>query len=165
MRARLALAAAATLVLAGCRAKEITKEQRDQALLDASDAEFAMTIHDLPRAEGMLVKASELCPDEGDLWLKLGIVRMGLKNPDGARQAYKSALSAFVDTCKARPADSAPIIKRAYVLTILGRGDEARSLVADSAAKAPDDRRLQAFVEAKGVDNMLADPALKRISP
>jgi tetratricopeptide (TPR) repeat protein len=106
MRARLALAAAAVLALAGCRAKEISKEQREQAHLDASDAEFAVTIHDLARAEGMFAKAAELCPDEGDTWLKLGIVRMQLKNPDGARQAYKSAGDAFKDAHKANPSDS-----------------------------------------------------------
>jgi Flp pilus assembly protein TadD len=165
MRARLALAAVAMLSLAGCRAKEITKEQRDQALLDASDADFAVTIHDLPRAEDMFTKALALCPDEGDLWLKLGVVRMQEKNPDGARAAYKSALSAFKDASKAHPSDSALVVKRAYILVILGRADEARSLTEDAAAKAPDDSRLQRFVEVKGVDKMLADPAVKQLSP
>jgi Flp pilus assembly protein TadD len=165
MRARLALAAAAMLALAGCRAKEISKEQREQAHLDASDAEFAVTIHDLGRAEGMFAKAAELCPDEGDTWLKLGIVRMQLKNPDGARQAYKSAGAAFKDAHKANPSDSSLVIKRAYILVLLGRPDEAQSVVADAAAKAPDDRRLQGFVEMKGVDKMIADPAVKQLTP
>jgi Flp pilus assembly protein TadD len=165
MRARLALATAAVLALAGCRAKEISKEQREQAHLDASDAEFAVTIHDLSRAEGMFAKAAELCPDEGDTWMKLGIVRMQLKNPDGARQAYKSAVGAFKDAQKADPSDSTAILKRAYVLVLLGRSDEARSVVADAAAKAPDDHRLQQFIEMKAVDKMLADPAVKQLCP
>ncbi|HZZ19226.1 MAG TPA: tetratricopeptide repeat protein [Opitutaceae bacterium] len=165
MRARLALAAAAILAIAGCRAKQVTTEERNQALLDASDADFAVTIHDMPRAEGMFAKAVELCPDEGDVWLKLAVVRMQLKNPDGARQAYKSALSAFKDASKAHPADSSLILRRAYILVILGRGDEGRRLVEDAAAKAPDDHRLQAFIQAKGLDKMLADPSVKQISP
>jgi Flp pilus assembly protein TadD len=165
MRSRLALAAAALLALAGCRAKEITPEQRNEALLDASDADFAVTIHDLPRAEGNFAKAVELCPDEGDVWMKLGMVRIQLKNPDGARSAYKSALATFVAGSKANPSDSSFIFKRVYVLVILGRGDEARSLVEDAGAKAPDDQRLQAFIQTKALDKMLADPALKQISP
>lgn len=165
MRSRLALAAAAMLLLSGCRAKEISKEQRDQALLDASDADFAVTIHDYQRAEGMFAKAVELCPDEGDVWMKLGVVRVRLKNPDGAREAYKSALKAFKDGYKATPSDSSLVLRRAYVLVILGRGDEARSVVSDAGAKAPDDRRLQEFIQANGVDKMLADPAIKQLSP
>jgi Flp pilus assembly protein TadD len=165
MRARLALAMAATLALAGCRAKEITKLQRDEAANDVSDADFAVTIHDWGRAESGYAKAAALCPDEGDIWMNLGIVRMRLHNSGDARGAYKSALSAYSDSYKADPSNSLTVLRRAYVLAILGRGDEARSYVEDAAAKAPDDRRLKAFIESKGVDKMLADPALKDVSP
>jgi tetratricopeptide (TPR) repeat protein len=165
MRARLALAMAAALALAGCRAKEITKLQRDEAANDVSDADFAVTIHDWARAETGYGKAVELCPDEGDVWMNLGIVRMRQHKNDEARSAYKSALSVYVAGSKAHPLDSATVMRRAYVLVVLGRSDEARSVVADAVAKSPDDRRLQNFVAAKGVDNMMADPALKEISP
>jgi Flp pilus assembly protein TadD len=165
MRVRLALVLAAMLVVAGCRAKQITKLERDEAANDVSDANFAVTIRDWARAEGMYAKAAALCPDEGDVWMNLGIVRMRMHNSGDARSAYKSALSAYVDSYRANPANSATVLRRAYVLAVLGRADDARAVVAAAAAKAPDDRRLQGFVEAKGVDKMLADPALKEISP
>ncbi|HEY5227288.1 MAG TPA: tetratricopeptide repeat protein [Opitutaceae bacterium] len=165
MSARLALAMAAALALAGCRAREITKLERDEAANDVSDADFAVTIHDWGRAETGYGSAAALCPDEGDIWMNLGIVRMRQHKGSDAKAAYKSALSAYEDSYKAHPSNSVTVLRRAYALVVLGRGDEARSVVADAAARAPDDRRLQSFIETKGLDKMMADPGLKEISP
>jgi Flp pilus assembly protein TadD len=165
MRHRLALLAAAVLALVGCRAKQATQLERDEAAIDASDADFAVTIKDWTRAENMYGKAAELCPDEANIWMNLGIVRMRLHNPDGARAAYKSALSAYKGDLKKDPSNSVTILRTAYVLAILGRGDEARALVEKAATKYPDDRRLGSFIETKGIDKMLADPGLKSVSP
>jgi Flp pilus assembly protein TadD len=120
---------------------------------------------DWARAEGLFAKAAALCPDEGENWVRLGIVRVRLHNSDGARDAYKSAVSAFEDEFKRDPAKTASVIRAASVLVILGRVDEARSLVDKAYAKNPDDRRLRDFVQMKGVDRIVADPGLKAVSP
>jgi Flp pilus assembly protein TadD len=156
---------AAALSLAGCRAKEITQLERDEAANDVSDADFAVTIHDWARAEGMYAKAAQLCPDEPDVWMNLGIVRMRLHNPSDARAAYKAALSAYRDNLKKAPGESVIVIRIAYVLTVLGRADEARNVVADALQKAPDDGRLREFTDSKAIDKMLADPGVKAVSP
>jgi hypothetical protein len=57
------------------------------------------------------------------------------------------------------------VLRRAYVLVILGRADEARSTVDRARARFPDDRRLRGFVGSEGVDGLVADPAVKSISP
>jgi Flp pilus assembly protein TadD len=165
MTNRLALVLAAGVVLAGCRAREITKLERDEAANVVSEAEFAVTMKDWARAEGLFAKAAALCPDEGENWVRLGIVRVRLHNSDGARDAYKSAVSAFEDEFKRDPAKTASVIRAASVLVILGRVDEARSLVDKAYAKNPDDRRLRDFVQMKGVDRIVADPGLKAVSP
>lgn len=90
---------------------------------------------------------------------------MRLHNPSGARDAYKAALQDYRADTKRDPSDTIPVIRSASVLVILGRTDEARSLVADALAKNPDDRRLRNFVEMKGVDKIAADPGLKDVSP
>jgi Flp pilus assembly protein TadD len=165
MRYRLALVTAAALALAGCRAKEITQLERDEAANDVSDADFAVTIKDWARAEGMYAKAAKLCPDEADVWMNLGIVRMRLHNSGDARTAYKAALSAYKDSLKKDPSQSVTVIRIAYVLTVLGRADEARTVVADALQKTPDDARLREFSEQKAIDKMLADPGVKAVSP
>ena len=165
MKARLAPVLAAALALAGCRPREITSLQRMEAASIASEAEFAVNLSEWKRAEGLYAQAAGLCPDTGDLWINLGIVRMRLDDHPGARSAYKSALSAFEADCSRDPANSRAVLRRAYVLVILGRADEARSTVDRARARFPDDRRLRGFVGSEGVDGLVADPAVKSISP
>jgi Flp pilus assembly protein TadD len=165
MTNRVALVLAAAVVLAGCRARQITKLERDEAANVTSEAEFAVTMKDWARAEGLYAKAGALCPDQGETWVRLGVVRVQLHDSGGAREAYKSAVSAFKDDSKRDPANTASVIRCASVLVILGRVDEARSLVDKAYARNPDDRRLRDFVQMKGVDRLVADPGLKAVSP
>ncbi|MFY9923624.1 MAG: hypothetical protein WAK51_04010 [Opitutaceae bacterium] len=165
MRRGAALALAAALVLAGCHRKEITSIDRLEAANMVSEAEFAVTIHDWARAEGLYAKATERCPDQADTWVNLGIVRMRLHDPRGARSAYKSALGAYEDDSRREPTNSMPVIRRAYVLVLLGRADEARSLVERARSDNPEDRRLRSFIEHDELTKMLADPSVKEISP
>jgi tetratricopeptide (TPR) repeat protein len=165
MTFRLALVLAGAVALAGCRAKEISSIDRKEAANVLSEAAFAVTLKDWNRAEGLYVKASGLCPDQGETWVGLGVVRMRLHNPSGARDAYKSAISAYADDVKRDPSNTVPVIHSASVLVILGRADEARKMVDAALARNPDDRRLRNFVEMKGVDRIAADPGLKEISP
>jgi hypothetical protein len=58
-----------------------------------------------------------------------------------------------------------PVIRRAYVLVLLGRADEARSLVERARSDNPEDRRLRSFIEHDELTKMLADPSVKEISP
>jgi tetratricopeptide (TPR) repeat protein len=165
MNFRLALVLAAAVTLAGCRAREITSLERKEAANNISEAEFAATMKDWSRAEGLYASAVALCPDQGETWVALGVTRMRLHNPSGAKDAYKSALSAFRDNFKRNPANTLPVIRSASVLVILGRTDDARSLVQKALAKNPDDRQLRKFVEMDGVDKIAADPGLKEVSP
>ncbi len=165
MTHRLALVLAAAVVLAGCRPREITKLERDEAANIVSEAEFAVTLKDWPRAEGLYTKATKLCPDAGETWVRLGVVRVHLHNSSGARDAYKSALAAFKDDFKRDPTNSPSVVRAATVLVILGRADDARSLAQKASSDHPDDRRLRNFVEMKGVDKIVADPSLKDVSP
>jgi len=164
MISRLVLAAAA-LALAGCRPREITSLQRKEAANVLSEAEFAVTLHDWKRAEGLYAKAADLCPDDGNSWLNLGIVRMHLADRGGARSAYKSALSAYEAASDRNPANSQVVLRRAYVLVILGRAGEARRAVDRALAKYPEDWRLRNFVDNRGVDGLVSDPALKEVTP
>lgn len=165
MTLRLVLVLAAAAALAGCRAKEISSIDRKEAANIVSEAEFAVTVKDWARAEGLYAKAAALCPDQGETWVGLGVARMRLHNSAGAREAYKSALSAYSDQMKRDPTDTVSVIRSASLLVILGRTDDARALVAKAYASNPEDRRLRNFVEIKGVDRIAADPGLKEVSP
>ena len=162
---RLGLLAAAVLALCACHHREPTKTEREQAANLSSEADFAVTVREWSRAEGLYAKAAALCPDSGDYWVSLGIVRMRLNDHGGARSAYKEAVSAYSGEFGRNPANAQNAIREAYVLVVLGRVDEARSVLDKARAKSPGDRVLRNFFENHGLDKMVSDPALKGLSP
>jgi tetratricopeptide (TPR) repeat protein len=165
MISRLVLVSAAALALAGCHPREITSLQRKEAANVLSEAQFAVTMRDWKRAEGLYARAADLCPDAGDSWLNLGIARIHLENRAGARVAYKCALSAYEADCDRDPANSQAVLRRAYVLVVLGRIGEARSAVDKARLKYPEDWRLRNFAQGRGVDGLVSDPKLREITP
>jgi len=165
MTSRPALALAAALALSGCARREITPLDRAQAANMASEAEFAATVREWGRAEGLYAKAAALCPDSGDTWLALGIARMRLGDRSGAREAYKSAASAYKSAFAADPANSQALVQLAYVLVVLGRQDEARSVAQGARRDHPEDGPLRELVDGGNLERVIADPKLKEISP
>jgi len=130
-----------------------------------SEADFAVTVREWDRAEGLYASAAKLCPDTGAIWINLGAVRMRQGNREGARDAYKSALADYVDDSGRDPADTEASIRRAYVLVLLSRLDDARAVIDKARAKNPDDMRLRGFVGNHELDAMVADPAVKSLTP
>jgi Flp pilus assembly protein TadD len=165
MIARVALVLAAALTFSGCAKREITPLDRAQAANMASEAEFAATVREWDRAEGLYAKAAELCPDSAETWMALGVVRMHLGDHSGARTAYKSAASACKSAFDRDPKDSNAVMGQAYALVVLGRQDEARSVVDRAYRDHPDDRLLRELVEGGGLEKLIASPRLKDVSP
>jgi Flp pilus assembly protein TadD len=148
----------------GPRAKEITSLQRKEAASLASEAEFAMTLRDLPRTRALLTKVVALCPDDGQQWANLGAVCMRLGDRAHAKSAYESALRAHKDFARSEPLNTEPILQQVYVLALLGRVDEARKLLEKTRRKFPEDRAVRDFVEDKQLDRLLAAPSFKEVS-
>jgi len=161
----LTLAAAAALLLGpGCkpRAKEVTSLQRKEAASLASEAQFALSMRDYVRAESVLARAASLCPDTGDYWLELGRCRVRLGQRNTAKDAYKSALAAYEDDAAGDGTSRArALLRQIYVLALLGRVDDARSLVAKVQKEMPNNRDVRAFVEERQFEQMLASAAYK----
>lgn len=160
------IAAAALTIATGCGAKkkEVTELQRKQAAHLASEAQFAMTIKDYAGAEGSLAKAIELTPDEGGLWVTLGAVRMKQGRRDAAKDAYKRALGAYELEASEAKADPEPRLKQVYVLALLGRKDDGRSLLDKAAKQFPNNRDVKLFIESQQLERMQSDPAFKEMA-
>jgi tetratricopeptide (TPR) repeat protein len=108
----------------GCGPK-ITSLQRKEAANLVSEAQFATTMRDWARAEELLAKATQLCPDNGEYWLNLGSVRRRLDNLSGARKAYEQAAAAYGDAYKADPKDPQPLMQQVYVYSLLQQEKKA----------------------------------------
>ena len=164
-RESILLAVALFAFFTGCGRKktEITTQQRKEAELLVNEAEFAMNLRDWARAEGLLTKAVQLVPDEGVYWTSLGSMRVRTGNRAGAKQAYEEALKSYQADVAAdkTKANVEPWLKQVYVLALLGRTEQARTLLADIAKRFPDHRNVRAFVDGKQFDRMIADPLFK----
>ena len=68
------------LAVTGCKPKSasITSLHRKEAASLISEAEFALTIRELARAEKLLTQASALEFDNGKTWISLGMIRVRL---------------------------------------------------------------------------------------
>jgi len=157
--------ALAVIWSAGCAKKrEITDLERKQAANLVSEAQFAVTVREYPRAEGLFVQATQLCPDNGGYWVNLGSVRKRLDQRDGARDAYEHGLAAFRTAAKQNPTDADPALQEIYVLALLGRIDDARALEGQLAARYPNDHDVRVFLEDKRLDQILADSQFKKFA-
>jgi len=110
------------LVAAGCKPKaaSITSLQRKEAANLVSEAQFAMSIRDYARAEGLLTKATALEFDNGNYWISLGSMRVRLGQRPAAKAAYESALHAFEEAYKLEPTVAQPYLQQVYALALLG---------------------------------------------
>jgi tetratricopeptide (TPR) repeat protein len=153
-----------TALFAGCAPKEITALQRKQGASLVSEASFAMTLRDYPRAEGLLVQAVAACPDNSDYWLSLGTVRRRMDNRAGARESLEQALQTGRARYKREPQNSQLLLQQVYVLALLGRVDEARATLAQARKDHPDDRNIRVFAENGELDRILADPGFRELA-
>ena len=158
------LAAALAAGLAGCSRKAISTLDRKEAANVISEAQFATTVRDLPRAETLALQAATLCPDTGDYWLLLGTLQVRNGKKGDAKSSYASALDAYKDQYKQAPGNSQLLIQQAYVLVLMGRPDDARAVIDKAHDRNPDDWGIKKLVESKVVDHMVADPSLKALS-
>jgi tetratricopeptide (TPR) repeat protein len=160
------LAAWVMVLAGGCGAKkkEITELQRKEAELLVAEANFAANLRDWARAEGLLVKATNLTPDEGAYWTSLGAMRVRLGHKGAAKTAYERAVKAYQEEIAADKAksDVEPWLRQVYVLALLGRVSEGRALLDRAARQFPTNREVRAFIDGKQLDAMLADPLFKQ---
>jgi tetratricopeptide (TPR) repeat protein len=158
------LACAAALLLGGCQPaeKKITNREGREASALFSEAQFAMSMREWPRAEKLLLQAIAITPD-AVFHQNLGSTRMRQGNRAGAKEAYQAALAASERAYAANKTDTDPLIKKAYLLALLGRVDDARAFVKKINQDHASDRLVRQFVDEKKLDAFLASPTFKEV--
>jgi tetratricopeptide (TPR) repeat protein len=150
------------LVGSGCGAnrKPITERDRKEAATLISEAQFAMSVREWQRAEGLLAKAVQLVPD-GDVYITLGSARVRLNDRNGAKDAYRNALKLYEDEAARNTTRSDPWLKQIYVLALLGRPDDSRATAVKALKKFPNDARVKSFSDPKQFERMTSAPSFK----
>ncbi|HWA11019.1 MAG TPA: tetratricopeptide repeat protein [Opitutaceae bacterium] len=155
------------LLTAGCRSRpkpaDITPLQRKQAASLVSEADFAATTKDLPRAEDLYRKATDLCPDVPAYWEDLGMAQRRRGDYKGARKAYGEALALYEDRY-ARKKNPDDLLHRILLLALLGRDDEAIDLIRKTQGDYPSDPGLRQVRDPKWLQNAHASPTFKDIA-
>ena len=158
---------AAVFLAAGCgksKPKEVSLHARKEAANLFSEAQFAVQLKDLPRAEPLVAKAAALCPDNGSYWLSLGTIHHDLGRRDAARADYELAARAFAAAYQASAKTPEPLVDQVVVLLALGRPDEARPLL----ARARRDHAMHPRVRELGTltaEQLQQVPAIKSLVP
>ncbi len=147
----------------GCGPK-ITPIQRKEAANLVSEAQFALTLRDWTRAEELLRKATELCPDNAEYWLNLGMARRRSDNLSGARKAYESAAKAYGAAYKAStPKDPQMLMQQVYVYSLLGQPKNAQKILKQAHADHADIPSVRNFTE-QTLERMISDPGFKALA-
>ncbi|QYM78072.1 hypothetical protein K0B96_12220 [Horticoccus luteus] len=145
----------------GCKPKrEPTSLERKKAESLLTEANFAETMRDWPRAEKLYAEAGKLTPGDGDLWLQLGTIRRRQDDRNGAKKAYANGLDAYRAAYKKDGKNPTPLIQQVYALALLGRVDEARKTLAQARLKHADNAAVRNFTDAK-FDQWLASADFK----
>lgn len=144
----------------GAKRKVVTERDRKEAAALASEAQFAMSVREWSRAEGLLAKAVQLVPD-GDLYLTLGSARVRMNDRSAARDAYRMALKLYEDEAARDTTRSDPWLKQIYVLALLGRPDDSRATAVKALKKFPNDARVKSFSDPKQFERMVGAPSFK----
>lgn len=150
--------------LAGCGRKEITALARKQAANLASEGQFANTVRDYARAEGLYVQATDLCPDTPEYWISLGVARKRLNNSSGAKKAYSEAVDAYDAAYQKDKTQPEVLLQKAYAQALLGRVDDARSTLEKAQKNHPDNRNIRLFIESKQLDRLLNSSSFKELA-
>ena len=154
------------LVVTGCKPKSsnITSIQRMEAAGLISEAEFAISIRELVRAEKLLTQACALEFDNGKTWISLGMIRVRLGQKPTAKVAYESALHAYEEAYALEPKSAQLYLQQVYLLALLGRMPEARSVLAEIQKKHGADSQVRSFVQSRQLDAMAQAPQFREIA-
>ena len=161
------LAAATALVAgAGCgkgdpKDAELRRKQAEHLL---AEADFAVNLREWTRAEGLLLKATEVAPDEAEIWVSLGAARALRGDKAQARTAYEKALSLYASAASEKSGSPAePWLRQVHILALLGREKDARVLLEKAGRRLDGNREVKAFIDGRELDRLLADPAFAKV--
>lgn len=139
------------------KAANVTPLQRKQAAGLASEADFAVVMKNLPRAEALYKQALDLGPDMPLYWQTLGVVQRKQGNVKGARTSYERALELYASEYKTgRKSES--LAQEIWLLSLLGRHADAEKLIKRAQADQPNDPLIRQLADPKRLEAMRQSP-------
>jgi tetratricopeptide (TPR) repeat protein len=92
------------------------------------------------------------------------MIRVRLGRKPAAKAAYESALHAYEEAYALEPKSAQLYLQQVYLLALLGRMPEARSVLAEIQKKHGADPEVRSFVQSRQLDTMAQSPQFKEIA-
>ena len=106
----------------------------------------AFNAKDYAKAQTLAAEATHNNPKFAEAWVGYGMASVRLGQMDRARQAYERALSLYQARHRLHPAEANPVVQQIFLLELLGRSDEAESLLKSAQTSYPDDQQIAMWV-------------------
>ena len=155
-----------TLALAaGCtkKLKEVDPQAEKEAKLLMSEAQFAMSIREYPRAEELIRRSIKLTDEVPEYWVSLGMTLRKQDNKDEARKAYKRALELHTlrYEISKKPEELA---QQAFVLGLLGKTDDALKVLEKGLKEYPDSPVMKKMADPRGLPSTFKNQQFKDLT-
>jgi len=149
----------------GCskKNKEVTAAVKSEAAMLASEAQFAMQIREFSRAEELMQRSLKLRDDMPEYWVTLGMARRKQDNKPGARKAYETALEQHAARYK-EGKQPEELAQQAFVLALLGRGEEALTLLNKGLKDHPSNPVMQKMADPRGLPRTFKTEEFKSLT-
>jgi len=113
----------------------------------ASESATALNAEDYSQAQSLAAQATSIDPQFAEAWVGYGMASVRLGQTDRARDAYEHALSLHQARHRANPADANQVFQQIFVLALLGRSDEAATLLKQAEIEYPNDKQISKLAE------------------
>jgi tetratricopeptide (TPR) repeat protein len=149
----------------GCskKNKEVSAAVKSESAMLVSEAQFAMQIREFGRAEELMQRAVKLREDMPEYWVTLGMARRKQDNKGGARKAYTTALELHTARYK-EGHQLEELAQQAFVLALLGRGDEALALLSQGLKDNPTSPVMQKMADPRGLPRTFKTDEFKALA-
>jgi tetratricopeptide (TPR) repeat protein len=154
----------ALALVSGCgKPKEVSSVARAEARHLATEAETHTLLRDYSKAEEALTRATELDPEVAIYWAALAHNRALAGDKAGAKKALKRELALHEQAAKKDSKSLEARLLQLRPLVLLGRADDARKLLQQTAKHFPQDPQPKQLIEMKAIDQLLVDPRVKEL--
>jgi tetratricopeptide (TPR) repeat protein len=119
-----------------------TADARSRSQQLAAECQTALGAGDFGKAQDAAGEAVRLDPQFEEAWVAYGMASVRLGQADRALQAYERALAVHQAREGQGLSDPAKLYQEIFLLSLLGRSNDAAALLQRAHAKFPDDQQL-----------------------
>jgi Flp pilus assembly protein TadD len=130
----------AVTLLASCSPSSHDAVSNPQQL--ASESATALNAKDYTKAQTLARQATSIDPKFAEAWVGYGMASVRLGQADQARAAYEQALSLHQARHLQNPSDANQVFQQIFLLTLLGRQNDAETLLKQAHIDYPSDQQI-----------------------